>query len=106
MTNDKKLMKSGKAAEYLGVPHRTFQFWVKTRKLIPDVVTNGGHYFFSEENLARFKGTEEKTRNENSQNAQYALLSSKPFVSNSIGNYMTKGSVELLTKGFWLLEVE
>jgi DNA-binding transcriptional MerR regulator len=70
MTNDKKLMKSGKAAEYLGVPHRTFQFWVKTRKLIPDVVTNGGHYFFSEENLARFKGTEEKTRNENSQNAQ------------------------------------
>ena len=64
------LMKTGKAAKFLGVPHRTFQLWVKTRKLIPDFVSNGGHYFFSKENLARFKATEEKTRNENEQNAQ------------------------------------
>ena len=80
MSSKKNLMKSGKAAAYLGVPHRTFQFWVKTRKLIPDVVTNGGHNFFSEETLARFGATEEKTRNENAtpaKNAQCELVVSK-----------------------------
>ena len=73
----KKYLKTGKAAAFLGVPHRTFQFWVKTRKLIPDVVTNGGHNLFSEETLARFRATEEKTRNENVQNAQCEPVVSK-----------------------------
>ena len=66
----KKYLKSGKAATYLGVPHRTFKYWVKTGKLIPDIVTNGGHNLFSEENLARFKATKEKTGNETDLNAQ------------------------------------
>ena len=74
MNNDSKttdktqaLMKSGKAAEFLGVPHRTFKFWVKAGKLIPDFVSEKGYNFFSEENLARFKA---KAGNETEQNAQ------------------------------------
>ena len=63
------LMKSGKAAEFLGIPHRTFKFWVKAGKLIPDFVSQKGYNFFSEENLARFKA---KAGNEAGQNGTKA----------------------------------
>ena len=63
------LMKSGKAAEFLGVPHRTFNFWVKAGKLIPDFVSEKGYKYFSEENLARFKT---KAGNETEQNGTKA----------------------------------
>ncbi|MBD3878573.1 MAG: hypothetical protein SR1Q5_02655, partial [Quinella sp. 1Q5] len=55
MNSDKKLLKTSVAAEFLCVPHRTFQRWVKEGKLIPDFVSDGGHNFFSEETLSRFK---------------------------------------------------
>ena len=67
MSSKKKLMKSGKAAAFLGVPHRTFNFWVKAGKLIPDFVSEKGYKYFSETNLARFKA---KAGNETGQNAQ------------------------------------
>ena len=41
------LMKSGKAAEFLGIGHRTFKRLVKAGKVCPDFVSDGGHNFFS-----------------------------------------------------------
>ena len=54
MSSKKNLMKSGKAAAFLGVPQRTFNFWVKAGKLCPDFVSEKGYRFFTKENLARF----------------------------------------------------
>lgn len=68
MSSKKNLMKSGKAAKFLDIGHRTFKRLVKAGKLIPDFVSAGGHNFFSEENLSRFKGMESKTGQDNFQN--------------------------------------
>ena len=62
------LMKSGKAAEFLGIGHRTFKRLVKAGKLCPDFVSDGGHNFFSEETLSRFKATNMQNGTQTGQN--------------------------------------
>lgn len=57
------LMKTGKVAKFLGVTKMTINRWVASGKLIPDFVSNGGHYFFSKENVTFFKQAEESKRN-------------------------------------------
>ena len=50
-------MKSSEAAKFLGVSHRTFKYWVKVGKIIPDEVRKNNYrdynYFF-EENLQKW----------------------------------------------------
>ena len=81
MNNDNKpadktqaLMKSGKAAEFIGIGHRTFKRLVKAGKLCPDFVSEKGYNFFSEKTLSRFKATKMQTGtkagNETRQTAQ------------------------------------
>ena len=52
MSSKKNLMTSGKAAAFLGVSRDTIQYWVKAGRLIPNLISEKGYYFFSEENLA------------------------------------------------------
>ena len=79
MSDDQKLLKTGKAAKFLGVHRNTVQFWVKAGKLTPDVVTKKGYNLFSKATLVQFKKSivqfAEKLHNEIVQTAQCGDIS-------------------------------
>ena len=98
------LMKTSKAAEFLGVHRNTVQFWVKAGKLTPDVVTKKGYNLFSKETLVQFKKSivqfAEKVHNETGQTAQTAAKTgNKPMqlVKPDL-NYVVEGAETLIQR--------
>ncbi|MBR0288131.1 MAG: MerR family transcriptional regulator [Selenomonadaceae bacterium] len=88
MSSKKNLMKSGKAAAFLGVSRDTIQYWVKAGRLIPNLISEKGYYFFSEENLAAVldqlkQQTAAKTGNETATTAATVLKTGNENVQNA-----------------------
>ena len=52
---EEKLMKSGEAAKFLNVTKMTLNRWVKAKLIIPVKTSNGGHNFFTVEQLSEIK---------------------------------------------------
>ena len=54
MEKQKKYLKTGAAADYIGVSHQTLRNYHQQGLLIPEQVLDSGHRYYSLEQLDRF----------------------------------------------------
>ena len=55
MENEKKLVKTGEAAEYLMISEQTLRDWHRRGKLVPAVVGKSGHRRYTIQQLREYK---------------------------------------------------
>lgn len=51
---DKKLFKTGAAAQYLGITPHTLRNWHYKNILVPELILESGHRFYTKEQLDKF----------------------------------------------------
>lgn len=51
---NKKLFKTGEAAQYLGVTPHTLRNWHYRNLLVPELILESGHRFYTKEQLDKF----------------------------------------------------
>ena len=92
---EEKLMKSGEAAKFLNVTKMTLNRWVKAKLIIPVKTSNGGHNFFTVEQLSEIKNRNIENVTSESENVTFEAKNSKNAQIFIISQVVNTPSVEL-----------